>query len=156
MKNFILVLLSCLCVACSVSRQVTPKEESHVEIRTETVFRTDTVIVERPQIIERIQTMDTLSVIDNPYARSEAVVSKGILHHSLEAKAIKESVPVQIKTVYKDSLVYKDRVISETIEVAKPLSWWTKNVLYLGYIMLALIILAIARTIYKLIINQKL
>lgn len=156
MKNFILVLLSCLCVACSVSRQVTPKEESHVEIRTETVFRTDTVIVERPQIIERIQTLDTLSVIDNPYARSEAVVSKGILHHSLEAKAIKESVPVQIKTVYKDSLVYKDRVITETIEVAKPLSWWNSTMIRLGYVLLVLLLLAIARTIYKLIINQKL
>ena len=154
MKNFILVLLSCLCVACSVQKQVTPKEESHVEIRTETVFVTDTVVVERPQIIDRIQTMDTLSVLDNKYARSEAVVSAGVLTHVLEAKAIKESVPVQIKTVYKDSLVYKDRVITETIEVAKPLSWWSKTIQILGYIMLALILLAIARTIYKLIINH--
>jgi len=156
MKNFFLVIASLLCVACSVQKQVTPKEESHVEIRTETVFVTDTVVVERPQIIERIQTMDTLSVLDNKFARSEASVSAGVLTHVLEAKAIKESVPVQIKTVYKDSLVYRDRVITETIEVERPLSWWNSTMIRLGYVLLVLQLLAIARTIYKLIINQKL
>lgn len=154
MKNFFLLFLSLLCVACASLRQVTPKDEKRTELRIETIIQTDTVIVERPQIIERVATLDTMSVLDNRYAHSEASFSGGILQHSLEAKPVKEAVPVQTKTIVKDSLVFRDRVVTETVTVEKPLSWWTKTMIRLGYLLLVILSIAIARTIYKLIINH--
>ena len=90
MKNFILLLLPFLSVACSVSRQVTPREQTTVEVREKSVFVTDTVYVELPQIVERVQTLDTTSVIENKYAKSAASVSGGVLAHSLELKPVRE------------------------------------------------------------------
>ena len=103
MKNFILLFLSFLSVACSVTRQVTPREQTTVEIRTETVYVPDTVFVELPRIVERVQTLDTISVLENKYAKSEALVENGTLNHSLELKPVKEPAIVQKQIVYKDS-----------------------------------------------------
>lgn len=158
MKNFFLLLsLSFLCVACCVTRKATPSETVRVETRVETVYVPDTVIVERPQIIERVATPDTSSVLENKYAKSEASFSNGILHHSLEAKPVKEQVPVQSKTVYRDSLVYVDRYIFETKEVVKPLTWWQKLRLHLGSSVLILFALALiylcTKYIHKFLIH---
>ena len=124
MKNFILVLFSALCVACSVARQAAPSEKLTTETRIETVFETDTVYLEIPQISEKVITKDTSSVIENDYALSSASVSDGFLSHSLETKPVQQPVEVQTKIVYRDSVVFKDVVIYETIEVEKELSRW--------------------------------
>ena len=124
MKNFILVLFSALCVACSVARQVTPSEKIITETRIETVYQTDTVYLEVPQIIEKVVTKDTVSVLENDFARSAASVSDGLLAHSLETKPIQKPVEVQTKIVYRDSIIFRDRVVTETIEVEKDLSRW--------------------------------
>lgn len=77
MKNFTIILASLLCVACASARQVTPSENTRVEIRTETVFQKDTVYLELPVIVEKVQTLDTISVLENRYAKSEAIVTDG-------------------------------------------------------------------------------
>ena len=84
MKNFILVLFSLLCVACGSVKQVTPTERVVTETRIETVYQTDTVVLEIPQIIEKVVTKDTVSVLENDYAKSQAVVAEALLAHSLE------------------------------------------------------------------------
>ena len=63
MKNFTIFLASLLCVACASARQVTPLENTHVEVRTETVFQKDTVYLELPLLLEKVQTLDTMSVL---------------------------------------------------------------------------------------------
>ena len=122
MKNFTIFLISLQCVACASARQVTPSENTRVEMRTETVFQKDTVYLELPLLVEKVQTLDTMSVLENRYAKSEAIVADGVLIHSLATKPVKEPIEVETKVVYRDSLVYVDKIVKETVEVAKPLS----------------------------------
>lgn len=122
MKNFTIFLISLQCVACASARQVTPSENTRVEMRTETVFQKDTVYLELPLLVEKVQTLDTMSVLENRYAKSEAIVADGVLVHSLATKPVKEPIEVETKVVYRDSLVYVDKIVKETVEVAKPLS----------------------------------
>jgi len=53
-------------------------------------------------------------------------VSGGVLRHSLETKSARLQVPVESKIVYRDSLVYRDRVVSVPVEVERPLTGWQK------------------------------
>ena len=132
MKYFTIILASLLCVACASARQVTPSENTRVEVRTETIFQKDTVYLELPVIVEKVQTLDTMSVLENRYAKSEAVITDGVLVHSLTTKPVKEPVPVETKVVYRDSLVYMDKIVKETVEVVKPLLGLNKFFLEFG------------------------
>ena len=139
MKNFTIFLVSLLCVACASARQVTPSENTRVEVRTETVFQKDTVYLELPLLVEKVQTLDTMSVLENRYAKSEAIVADGVLVHSLATKPVKEPIEVETKVVYRDSLVYVDKIVREPVEVAKPLSG--PNRFFLEFGKLAFVIL---------------
>ena len=149
MKNFILVLFSALCVACSVSRQAAPSEKIITETRIETVFQTDTVFLEVPRIVEKIVTADTVSVLENEYAKSEASVSDGLLAHSLETKPVQQPVQVQTKIVYRDSVIFKDVVVYETVEVEKELTGWQSFKMKMGGWFLGILItLIVFATLY--------
>jgi hypothetical protein len=110
--------------SCGVSRQCTipPKDSVRVEVRTlrETVH--DTAYIELPRIVERVTTRDTISTLENDYAKSEAQISKGFLHHSLETKPVKHPVQIQKEIVYRDSVIFRDRV--QTVQVPQPLTRW--------------------------------
>lgn len=124
MKHFLLFIFSALCVACSVARQAAPSENLSTRIEVVTVFEKDTVLVEIPQIVEKVQTMDTISFLENEFAKSSAEVSDGILSHSLETKPVQKPVEIKKEIVYRDSVVFRDRTVVETVEVEKPLSGW--------------------------------
>ena len=143
MKNFILVLFSLLCVACGSVKQVTPTERVVTETRIETVYKTDTVLLEIPKIIEKVVTKDTVSVLENDYAKSQAVISDGLLAHSLETKPVQKPVEVQTKIVYRDSVIVKDNVIIQTIEVEKELTGWQTFKMKTGGFALGIIVLLI-------------
>ena len=143
MKNFILLFLLFLSVACSTIKQVTPREQTTVEIRTETVYVPDTVYIELPRIVERVQTLDTISVLENKYAKSEALVENGTLNHSLELKPVKEPAIVQKQIVYKDSIIVKEVDVDHYIEMPAELTAWQSFKIKLGGYAFALIILLI-------------
>ena len=143
MKNFIPVLFSLLCVACGSIKQVTPTERVVTETRIETVFKTDTVFLEVPKIVERVVTKDTLSVLENEFAKSAASVSDGLLAHSLETKPVKLPVEVQTKIVYRDSVIVKDNVIVQTVEVEKELTGWQSFKMKMGGWFLGILIILI-------------
>lgn len=124
MKHFLLFIFSALCVACSVARQAAPSENLSTRVEVVTVFEKDTVLVEIPQIVEKVQTMDTISFLENEFAKSSAEVSDGILSHSLETKPVQKPVEIKKEIVYRDSVVFRDRTVVETVEVEKPLSGW--------------------------------
>lgn len=122
---FSLLLLLVAPSACGAVRPVIqPTDSTRVEVRYETRTVHDTAYVELPVIVERVATFDTTSALENAYAKSEAIVAAGILNHSLETKPLKLPVKVERVTVYKDSLVYRDRVVTETIEKEKKLTAW--------------------------------
>ena len=151
MKNTSLILLSAVCVACATSRQAAPSEKILVETRIETVYKTDTVYLEVPKIVEKIVTADTVSVLENEYTKSEASVSEGLLAHSLETKPVKQPVEVQTQIVYRDSVIVKDNVIVQTVEVEKPLSGWQSFKMAMGGWILGLIIFMIVCVILYIV-----
>ena len=149
MKNFILFFLLFLSVACSTIKQVTAREQTTVEIRTETVYVPDTVFVELPRIVERVQTLDTTSVLENKYAKSEAQVSNGVLAHSLELKPVREPAIVQKQIVYKDSVIVKEVDVDHYIEMPAALTPWQSFKIKLGgYAFALIIILIVCAAIY--------
>ena len=103
-----------------------------MEVKTVVERVVDTAYVELPVIVEKVATLDTTSLLENKYAKSEAVVSGGILHHSLETKPVKEPVQVETKIVYRDSIVFRDRIQTQTVEVEKKLSGWQQAKLRVG------------------------
>ena len=151
MKNTSLILLSAVCVACATSRQAAPSEKILVETRIETVYKTDTVYLEVPKIVEKIVTADTVSVLENEYAKSEASVSEGLLAHSLETKPVKQPVEVQTQVVYRDSVIVKDNVIVQTVEVEKELTGWQSFKMAMGGWMLGIIIFMIVCVILYIV-----
>ena len=144
MKNCItLVLFSALCVACATARQAAPSEKIITETRIETVYKTDTVLLEIPKIVEKVVTKDTVSALENDYAKSQAVISDGLLTHSLETKPVQKPVEVQTKIVYRDSVIVKDNVIIQTVEVEKELTGWQTFKMKTGGFALGIIVLLI-------------
>ncbi len=150
-----LFLLPFLSVACSTMAQVTPREQTTVEIRTETVYVQDTVYIELPRIVENIQTLDTVSVLENRYARSEAFVSAGVLNHSLETKTLREPVAVQKEIVFKDSIIVREVDVDHYIEVPSDLSGWQKCKLRIGGYALGLILILIVCTAIYIVSQLK-
>lgn len=151
MKRFLPLLLLLGAFACSTVRQLPSTDSTKVEVRTETVTVHDTAYVELPVIIEKVATLDTTSTLENKFARSEASVSAGILSHTLETKPVQLPVHVETKIVYKDSLVYRDRVQTQTVEVEKKLTAWQQAKMKLGSVALLLIGLAIIYLIYLIV-----
>ncbi|MBQ7812274.1 MAG: hypothetical protein IJZ70_03845 [Bacteroidales bacterium] len=153
MKNFTLFLFSALCVACATTRQAAPSEKTVTEIRIKTVYKTDTVYLEVPKIVENIVTADTSSVLENDYALSSASVSDGLLSHSLETKPVQQPVEVQTKIVYRDSVIFRDRIVTETLEVEKDLSRWQTFMMKTGGITLTILSLLALAAISWIIIK---
>ena len=151
MKSFLPLLLLLGAFACSTVRPLPSTDSTKVEVRTETVTVHDTAYVELPVIIEKVATLDTTSTLENKFARSEASVSAGILSHTLETKPVQLPVQVETKIVYKDSLVYRDRVQTQTVEVEKKLTAWQQAKMKLGSVALLLIGLAIIYLIYLIV-----
>ena len=151
MKRFLPLLLLLGAFACSTVRQLPSTDSTKVEVRTETVTVHDTAYVELPVIIEKVATLDTTSTLENKFARTEASVSAGILSHTLETKPVQLPVQVETKIVYKDSLVYRDRVQTQTVEVEKKLTAWQQAKMKLGSVALLFIGLAIIYLIYLIV-----
>ena len=149
-----LLLLSLLAAsACSTVRPLSTTDSTKVEVRYETKTVHDTAFVELPVIVERVATLDTASVLENKYAKSAASVSGGVLTHSLETKPVREPVSVEKQIVYRDSLVFRDRVQTVTVEVEKKLTWWQTLQMRLGLVAIVLIVIVVIYFIF-LIINH--
>ena len=147
MKPSAILAFALLLSACGVARPVLEADNTKVEVKTviETVH--DTAFVELPVLVERVATLDTASVLENKYAESEAVVSGGVLHHSLETKPVREPVSVEKQIVYRDSTVYRDRVVREDVYIEKPLTGWQRLKIKAGEVF---IIVSVAFLIYLL------
>ena len=90
-----------------------------------------------------------VSVLENKYAKSEALVENGTLNHSLELKPVREPAIVQKQIVYKDSIIVKEVDVDHYIEVPAELSWWQRLKLKLGGIALGIIVtLIVCAAIY--------
>ena len=153
---YICIALTCLS-GCGSIRKSLPSTRDSTRVKVRTVVETvhDTAYVELPVIIERNTTKDTCSVLENPYAKSEASITNGYLKHSLQTKPVKQPVKVETKIVYRDSIVYRDRVKIETVEVEKRLTQWQAFKMKTGGITLTLLLIAIVTAALYLLPNFK-
>ena len=153
MKYYLPLLLLLTASACSTVRTLPVQDSTRVEVRYETKTVHDTAYVELPVIVETVATLDTASVLENKYAKSAASVSGGVLTHSLETKPVREPVAVEKQIVYRDSLVYRDRVQTVTVEVEKKLTAWQTIQMRLGLVAIMIIMIVVFYSIF-LIINH--
>ena len=132
MKYYLPLLFLALASACSTVRPLPTTDSTKVEVRTETVIEKDTVFVELPRVVERVVGLDTTSHLENEFALSNARISGGVLKHSLETKPVKMPAVVDKQIVYRDSVVFRDRVQTVTVEVEKKLTGWQQAKLRVG------------------------
>ena len=153
MKYYLPLLLLLTASACSTVRQLPSTDSTKVEVRYRTETVCDTAFVELPVIVEKVATLDTVSVLENEFAKSQAAVSAGILHHSLETKPVRKPVAIEKEIVYRDSLVFRDRVQTVTVEVEKKLTAWQKFQMRIGLVTSLLLVIVVIYFIF-LIINH--
>lgn len=120
---FVLGAAGFVCVLMSgCSPKIVEKVVTQVEYRDRVVH--DTATVEVPVDVEKIVTRDTLSHLENNWAKSDAMVSDGFLHHSLESKPRIIQVPVEVHVT---DTVWKEQEIKEVEKlVEKELTWWQR------------------------------
>ena len=143
MKASTLLLFTLLLTACGVARPVLESDNTKVEVKVVEKIVKDTAWFELPVIVEKVATLDTTSVLENKYAKSEAVVTGGVLHHSLQTKPVREPVSVEIKEIVRDSIVYRDRIQTRTVEVEKKLTGWQSLKMKTGGVTLLAIVLIV-------------
>ena len=155
MKASTLLFFTLCLTACGVARPVLESDNTKVEVKVVEKIVKDTAWFELPVIVEKVATLDTASVLENKYAKSEAVVSGGVLHHSLQTKPVREPVSVESKETVRDSIVYRDRIQTKTVEVETKLTLWQQAKMKVGGVCFILIILIGLYFIYFFISNLK-
>lgn len=116
--------------SCCPARHIatSTQDSVRVEVRSRIEYVMDTVIREIPVISEEIVTRDTVSHLENYYAESDARISSdGTLFHSLATKPQREPIPIDRPVHYQDSIVYRDKLVKEIVQVERELSWWQKT-----------------------------
>ena len=151
----IILAFALLLTACGVARPVLESDNTRVEVKVVEKIVKDTAWLQVPVIVEKVATMDTASVLENKYAKSAASVSGGVLTHSLQTKAVREPVEVQIKEIVRDSIVYRDWVQTVTVEVEKKLSGWQQAKLRVGGFCFFLVLIVGLYLIISFIHNLK-
>lgn len=150
MKKIIILLITALIlIGCSTSRrlEILPHQQdsTHVEVRKEIIYVTDTVYFEIPEQKSERTTADSTSHLENDYATSNARINPdGSLYHDLNTKPQDISKEVQTPVERSDSIVYryKDKIVIETVEVEKELSWWEKTCIkWFPYLLIALFVI---------------
>lgn len=143
---------------CGVTKPTPPtivyRDSIKVEYRERIVH--DTVAVRLPDILQERTTPDTLSVLENDYAKSTAVVHDGTLSHDLHVFPQLIRVPVYYPV--HDTLVVREKgeTVTEYVEVEKELTKWQSLKMRIGgYAMLALLIFAIVAAVREIIRRRK-
>ena len=148
---FFIILLAV--VGCCPTRHLTSSTQDSV--RVETIVRTeyipDTVLVEVPVESERQTVRDTTSHLETSFATSDARINAdGSLSHSLANKPQKKPVPTEKEVIYRDSIVYRDRVNTEIVEVERELTWWQQTKMKGFWVLLVVIVFVFRKNIVTL------
>ncbi len=139
----LVIILSLLC-SCASTKVVAAKQTDSVRVQIveRLVVVRDTVEVEIPKIVERTTAMQDSSYLSNDYARSSAVIRPdGGLFHSLETIPQRIRSPTESKAVVRDSIVYREIEITNTVEVERQLTAWQQFRLNWFWVLLALFII---------------
>lgn len=144
MRRAITILFGTILMGCCPARlAVTQRSDS---VTTKIVERleivTDTVEVAIPYISESVATRDTMSHLENEYAVSDAMLSGGILFHSLETRPHLKRIELKRPILHRDSVIIRNSYREVTVEVDKSDTWFekTQKIGFWGMISIVLII----------------
>lgn len=98
-----------------------------VEVRERVVHEIDTIEVAIPYEREAVSTRDTTSHLETTYAISDAMISGGILSHSLETRPHLKRIELKRPILHRDSVIIRNSYREVTVEVDKPDTWWGKT-----------------------------
>lgn len=149
MKRLIYLCSISALMACKPMEKVVYVPEVHT-VTTEVVTRDTVISVRIPENYVEATSLDTLSVLTLPFAESRAVVSQGRLTHSLGTHG---ELPTSVRLIEKiitiqDSIPYPVEV--EVIrEVAKPLRWWQRSLMWIGGITILSVAACVGIKIYR-------
>lgn len=140
------------CCPCRKAAVPTVRDSVRVETVIRTEYVRDTVLVEVPAE-EKAQTVrDTTSHLETTFAESDAAITPdGALYHTLRNKPQQHPAEVETKVVYRDSVIYRDRVKTEHVEVERDLTWWQQTRLCGFWVLLAAVAWVLRRTIISII-----
>lgn len=156
MKKLVILLAFLMC-SCGTITQLPPTvikvDSTIVEYRDRIVH--DTVDFVPPEFFISQVSTDTLSIIENDYAKTVAVVHDGVLSHSLQSVPAVIKVPVAVEV--HDTLIVKSKAdtVTEYIEVEKKLTKWQSFKMDMGGIVLFASLLMLAWILVITFVNKR-
>lgn len=153
MKHLLFVCVLVAVTACCPCRHIATSTSDSLHVKTEvrTEYVHDTVFVEVPVEKDRQTVRDSTSHLETSFAVSDARInSDGSLFHSLENKPQERPVPIEKEVIYRDSIVYRDRVNKEIVEVERRLTWWQQTQMKGFWALLIIVVFVFRRNLITL------
>lgn len=155
MRATIILLAAIMAIGCCPCRKASVpavRDSVRVETQIRTEYVRDTVLVELPAE-EKAQTVrDTTSHLETTFAESDAAITPdGALYHTLRNKPQQRPVPAETKVVYRDSIIYRDRIKTERVEVERDLTWWQQTRLRGFWVLLAVVVWLLRKPVVDLV-----
>lgn len=142
---FIVGLVGLALVGCCPCKHLAigTTDSTRVEVRERIVKVRDTVVVELPAERVEVITPDTTSTVQTSLATSTAIVSGGVLTHSIENKKTAIRKPTEARVEVRDSIIYRNRQTTEIVEVERELTWWQRFRLDGFWVLLSVVLLSV-------------
>lgn len=145
-------IMSPSCCPCRKASVPAVRDSVRIEMQIRTEYVRDTVLVEVPAE-EKAQTVrDTTSHLETTFAESDAaIMPDGALCHTLRNKPQQHPAEVETKVVYRDSIIYRDRIKTERVEVERDLTWWQQTRLRGFWVLLAVVVWLLRKPVVELV-----
>ena len=143
------VLFSGCCPCRRLEVSVADSVRVETRVRREVVH--DTVRVALPREAERVVVRDTASHLETSLALSDArILPDGSLDHTLTNRPATLPVAVGREVVTRDSIVWRDRVQTLTVEVQRSLTAWQRVQMRGFWVLIAVAVLLVRLFVGKL------
>lgn len=125
MRRIITILFGTILMGCCPAKIASERQHDSVkvEVRERVVHEIDTIEVAIPYEREVISTRDTASHLETTYAISDAMISGGVLSHSLMTRPQLRKVEIKKPIVRRDSVIFRNTYRDVKVEVERELTW---------------------------------
>ena len=160
-KYIILVLSAFLAASCCpckhISTDTTTSDSARVETREIYIEKIDTAYLTLPIEVVRDVTRDTSSTVETSAAISTAIITDGMLWHTIENKAVPIPVQSVTKEVVRDTTIYKNklRTVTTKVEVPAQLTGWQRFQMYGFWVVFAIFVIFFTFFLARWIISKK-
>lgn len=147
MKHALFIAAFCgvICGGCCPCRQIATgvRDSVRVEVRERVEYIRDTVEIPVPAESTQ-QVVTDSSHLETNFAVSDArIESDGRLSHSLRNKPQNVYVATRTPIIYRDSIIYRDRDVTNIVEVPREFTKWQRIRLDGFWVLLAMLLLVL-------------